>query len=94
MVVLCNLKARNMRGVKSYGMLMAASDKAHENVELVRVTVIHHARCSPRQRVPGGCMWEPHANHARALSAAARAGGRGHRGTHQVRHRAADPGGH
>lgn len=35
-VVLCNLKARNMRGVKSFGMLMAASDKAHENVELVR----------------------------------------------------------
>ena len=36
MVVLCNLKARNMRGVKSFGMLLAASDEAHENVELVR----------------------------------------------------------
>ena len=35
-VVLCNLKARNMRGVKSFGMLLAASDEAHENVELVR----------------------------------------------------------
>lgn len=36
-VVLCNLKARNMRGVKSFGMLLAASDAAHENVELVRL---------------------------------------------------------
>ena len=36
-VVLCNLKARNMRGVKSFGMLLAASDEAHENVELVRL---------------------------------------------------------
>eukprot|EP00898_Chlorokybus_atmophyticus_P000059 jgi/Chlat1/1053/Chrsp110S01561 len=34
-VVLCNLKPRNMRGVKSNGMLMAASDAAHENVELL-----------------------------------------------------------
>lgn len=32
-VVLCNLKARNMRGVKSHGMLLCASDAAHENVE-------------------------------------------------------------
>ena len=36
-VVLCNLKARNMRGVKSFGMLLAASDASHENVELVRL---------------------------------------------------------
>ena len=35
-VVLCNLKARNMRGVKSFGMLLCASDASHENVELVR----------------------------------------------------------
>lgn len=34
-VVLANLKPRNMRGVKSNGMLMAASDAAHENVELL-----------------------------------------------------------
>ncbi|XP_015868049.2 uncharacterized protein LOC107405495 [Ziziphus jujuba] len=32
-VVLANLKPRNMRGVKSCGMLMAASDPSHENVE-------------------------------------------------------------
>ena len=34
-VVLCNLKARNMRGVKSFGMLLAASDEKHEKVELL-----------------------------------------------------------
>lgn len=34
-VVLANLKARNMRGVKSNGMLLCASDAAHENVELL-----------------------------------------------------------
>ena len=32
-VVICNLKARNMRGVKSHGMVLCASDEAHENVE-------------------------------------------------------------
>jgi len=32
-VVLCNLKPRNMRGIKSFGMLLCASDEAHENVE-------------------------------------------------------------
>ena len=32
-LVLCNLKPRNMRGIKSSGMLLAASDAAHENVE-------------------------------------------------------------
>jgi tRNA-binding EMAP/Myf-like protein len=32
-VVLCNLKARNMRGVKSHGMLLAASDAEHARVE-------------------------------------------------------------
>ncbi|CAI8601533.1 unnamed protein product [Vicia faba] len=30
-IVLSNLKPRNMRGVKSCGMLMAASDSKHEN---------------------------------------------------------------
>lgn len=32
-IVLCNLKPRNMRGIKSFGMLLAASDEAHEHVE-------------------------------------------------------------
>lgn len=34
-IVLANLKPRNMRGVKSNGMLLCASDVAHENVELL-----------------------------------------------------------
>lgn len=33
MVVLCNLKARNMRGVKSNGMLLCASNDTHDVVE-------------------------------------------------------------
>ena len=33
MVVLCNLKARNMRGIKSHGMLLCASNGAHDAVE-------------------------------------------------------------
>lgn len=32
-VVICNLKGRNMRGIKSHGMVLCASDEAHENVE-------------------------------------------------------------
>ncbi|GLC43992.1 hypothetical protein PLESTB_000217600 [Pleodorina starrii] len=32
-VVICNLKPRNMRGIKSFGMLLAASDEPHLNVE-------------------------------------------------------------
>ncbi|XP_047940648.1 aminoacyl tRNA synthase complex-interacting multifunctional protein 1 [Salvia hispanica] len=47
-VVLANLKARNMRGVKSFGMLMAASDAAHENVELL---------VPPEGAVPGDRVW-------------------------------------
>ncbi|GAB2265509.1 hypothetical protein Dimus_000559 [Dionaea muscipula] len=43
-VVLANLKPRNMRGVKSSGMLMAASDASHENVELL---------VPPESSVPG-----------------------------------------
>ncbi|GMH38190.1 hypothetical protein BSKO_06074 [Bryopsis sp. KO-2023] len=35
-IVLCNLKPRNMRGVKSHGMLLCASDESHENVEPLR----------------------------------------------------------
>lgn len=44
-VVLCNLKARNMVGVKSFGMLMAASDESHSMVELVRRTPPRIALC-------------------------------------------------
>ncbi|KAI5670035.1 hypothetical protein M9H77_19888 [Catharanthus roseus] len=47
-VVLANLKPRNMRGVKSYGMLMAASDASHENVELL---------VPPEGSLPGQRIW-------------------------------------
>ncbi|KAL9268320.1 Aminoacyl tRNA synthase complex-interacting multifunctional protein 1-like protein [Drosera capensis] len=47
-VVLANLKPRNMRGVKSFGMLMAASDASHENVELL---------VPPESSVPGERIW-------------------------------------
>lgn len=48
MVVLANLKPRNMRGVKSSGMLMAASDASHENIELL---------VPPEDSVPGERIW-------------------------------------
>ncbi|KAJ0576195.1 putative tRNA-binding domain, nucleic acid-binding protein [Helianthus annuus] len=47
-VVLANLKPRNMRGVKSSGMLMAASDASHENVELLE---------PPVGALPGDRIW-------------------------------------
>ncbi|XP_010524472.1 PREDICTED: tyrosine--tRNA ligase, cytoplasmic-like [Tarenaya hassleriana] len=47
-VVLANLKPRNMRGVKSFGMLLAASDAAHENVELL---------VPPEGSSPGDRIW-------------------------------------
>lgn len=47
-VVLANLKPRNMRGVKSCGMLMAASDASHENVELL---------VPPEDSLPGERIW-------------------------------------
>ncbi|XP_022764436.1 aminoacyl tRNA synthase complex-interacting multifunctional protein 1 [Durio zibethinus] len=47
-VVLANLKPRNMRGVKSCGMLMAASDASHQNVELL---------VPPAASVPGDRIW-------------------------------------
>lgn len=47
-VVLANLKPRNMRGVKSYGMLMAASDTCHSNVELL---------VPPEGSIPGDRIW-------------------------------------
>ena len=34
-VVLANLKSRNMAGVSSHGMLLCASDSSHESVELL-----------------------------------------------------------
>ena|SRR5690242_19746651 len=34
-VVLCNLKAANLRGVKSEGMVLAASNEEHTAVELL-----------------------------------------------------------
>merc|ERR1712078_83825 len=36
-IVLCNLKPRNMRGVKSHGMLLCASDKEVEGEEKVEI---------------------------------------------------------
>ncbi len=33
MIVLCNLKPRNMRGVKSNGMVLCASNDTHDVVE-------------------------------------------------------------
>lgn len=47
-IVLANLKPRNMRGVKSSGMLMAASDEAHEKVELL---------VPPEGAAPGERVW-------------------------------------
>ncbi|KAL6003674.1 hypothetical protein ACLOJK_023908 [Asimina triloba] len=47
-VVLSNLKPRNMRGIKSNGMLMAASDASHENVELL---------LPPEGSIPGERIW-------------------------------------
>ncbi|CAN6234546.1 unnamed protein product [Urochloa humidicola] len=47
-IVLANLKPRNMRGIKSNGMLMAASDASHENVELLT---------PPEGSIPGERVW-------------------------------------
>ncbi|KAI4342854.1 hypothetical protein MLD38_027422 [Melastoma candidum] len=47
-IVLANLKPRNMRGVKSCGMLLAASDASHENVELL---------LPPDDSLPGDRVW-------------------------------------
>lgn len=47
-VVLANLKPRNMRGVKSCGMLMAAYDASHENVEIL---------VPPEGSIPGERIW-------------------------------------
>eukprot|EP00798_Chlamydomonas_sp_ICE-L_P016983 gene16983-23254_t len=34
-VVICNLKGRNLKGIKSNGMVLCASDASHENVEVL-----------------------------------------------------------
>ncbi|XP_078433568.1 nucleic acid-binding, OB-fold-like protein [Wolffia australiana] len=47
-LVLANLKPRNMRGIKSNGMLLAASDRAHSVVELL---------VPPPGSVPGERAW-------------------------------------
>ncbi|XP_073117722.1 uncharacterized protein [Elaeis guineensis] len=47
-VVLANLKPRNMRGIKSNGMLMAVSDESRETVELL---------LPPEGSVPGERIW-------------------------------------
>ncbi|XP_066345381.1 uncharacterized protein [Miscanthus floridulus] len=47
-IVLANLKPRNMCGIKSNGMLMAASDASHENVELL---------IPPEGSFPGERVW-------------------------------------
>eukprot|EP00850_Spirogloea_muscicola_P023559 SM000367S13681 [mRNA] locus=s367:77470:79350:- [translate_table: standard] len=47
-LVLANLKPRNMRGVKSNGMLLCASDAAHEVVELL---------VPPPGATPGERVW-------------------------------------
>jgi aminoacyl tRNA synthase complex-interacting multifunctional protein 1 len=36
-IVICNLKPAKMRGIESFGMVMAASDEAHTKVELLKV---------------------------------------------------------
>lgn len=47
-VVFANLKPRNMRGVKSNGMLLCASDAPHEKVELLS---------PPEGATPGERIW-------------------------------------
>ncbi|KAH7573405.1 hypothetical protein JRO89_XS03G0142700 [Xanthoceras sorbifolium] len=47
-IVLANLKPRNMRGIKSTGMLLAASDSSHQNVELLH---------PPEASLPGDRIW-------------------------------------
>lgn len=47
-IVLCNLKPRNMRGIKSAGMLLAASDAGHEVVEPLS---------PPPGAAPGSRVW-------------------------------------
>lgn len=57
-VVLANLKPRNMRGIKSFGMLMAASDVSHKNVELLE---------PPAGSAPGERIWFGSENEAEDL---------------------------
>ena len=59
-IVLANLKSRNLAGVPSHGMILCASDEAHENVELL----VCPEGAAPGERVKFG-SWdgeqsEPH----------------------------------
>ncbi|GMH18262.1 hypothetical protein Nepgr_020103 [Nepenthes gracilis] len=47
-IVLANLKPRNMRNIKSCGMLLAASDASRENIELLE---------PPEGSLPGERIW-------------------------------------
>jgi hypothetical protein len=47
-IVLCNLKPRNMRGIKSSGMLLAASNVEHTAVEPL---------APPQGAAPGSRVW-------------------------------------
>ena len=53
MVVLANLKSRNMAGIPSHGMVLCASDASHENVELL----IAPEGAAPGERVKFGA-WD------------------------------------
>jgi methionine--tRNA ligase beta chain len=56
-VVICNLKARNMRGIKSHGMVLCASDKDHTIVEPLQppkdAQVCFHGSPPTEDRMPG-----------------------------------------
>ncbi len=47
-LVLCNLKPRNMRGIKSFGMVLAASNEEHTVVEPL---------APPQGAQPGERVW-------------------------------------
>jgi len=59
-IVLCNLKPRNMRGIKSHGMVLCASDAAHENVEPL---------VPPAEAKAGERVWFGEGNQAQAAPA-------------------------
>jgi len=53
--VVCNLKPANMRGIKSHGMLLCASDKDHKSVEVLKVA----AGSIPGERITSDMFTEP-----------------------------------
>jgi hypothetical protein len=60
-IVLCNLKPRNMRGIKSNGMLLAASNAEHTEVE----PLVPAAGAAPGSRV----WWGQHTEQVRRRGA-------------------------